>query len=216
MDFVSISSPVFFVRTPEDFLEFTRARKPDPGTGQPDMERLGAFLGAHPEAQPAIQHTLATPPPSSYLRCAYNGIHAFRWTAGDGTASWVRYRWEPAEGEETLSDEEAGDQEADYLQRDLGQRLERGPGRFTLLVKLAQEGDSLEDPTAAWPDDRQVVAAGEVEVTGLAFDRERDGDVLVFDPLRLPDGIEPSDDPILHARPGAYAESVLRRSGVAR
>jgi catalase len=30
------------------------------------------------------------------------------------------------------------------------------------------------------------------------------------------DGIETSDDPILHARSDAYAESVLRRSGVRR
>ena len=32
----------------------------------------------------------------------------------------------------------------------------------------------------------------------------------------VPDGVELSEDPILHARPGAYAESVLRRSGVSR
>src|SRR5918999_6065355 len=50
-DMVALSLPVFFARTPEDFLEFTRARKPDPETGQPDMERIGAWLGAHPEAQ---------------------------------------------------------------------------------------------------------------------------------------------------------------------
>src|SRR5205085_537529 len=49
-DVVGISRRQFFVRTPEDFLEFTRARKPDPETGQPDMERLGKFLGEHPEA----------------------------------------------------------------------------------------------------------------------------------------------------------------------
>ena len=35
-DMVALSLPVFFVRTPEDFLDFTRARKPDPQTGQPD------------------------------------------------------------------------------------------------------------------------------------------------------------------------------------
>ena len=29
-DMVALSLPVFFARTPEDFLEFTRARKPDP------------------------------------------------------------------------------------------------------------------------------------------------------------------------------------------
>jgi catalase len=33
---VGLSLPVFFARTPEDFLEFTRARKPDPETGKPE------------------------------------------------------------------------------------------------------------------------------------------------------------------------------------
>ena len=43
-DMVAITLPRFFVRTPEDFLEFTRSRKPDPETGQPDMAKIGAFL----------------------------------------------------------------------------------------------------------------------------------------------------------------------------
>ena len=40
-----------------------------------------------------------------------------------------------------------------------------------------------------------------------------DGDILVHDPMRLIDGIEPSDDPILRVRSWVYAESVRRRSG---
>src|SRR4051812_37164692 len=35
-DIVALSLPCFFVRTPEDFVAFTRARVPDPETGQPD------------------------------------------------------------------------------------------------------------------------------------------------------------------------------------
>src|SRR5918999_1371730 len=54
-DIVGLSLPCFFVRTPEDFLEFTRARKPDPETGQPAHEKVGALMGDHPEAQHPIQ-----------------------------------------------------------------------------------------------------------------------------------------------------------------
>ena len=39
-------------------------------------------------------------------------------------------------------------------------------------------------------------------------------DILVFDPTRVTDGIDLSDDPILRFRPRAYAASVTRRSGV--
>ena len=62
-DVVALSLPCFFARTPEDFLAFTRARKPDPETGQPDFEKVGAWLGEHPEAGPAIQAALSAQPP---------------------------------------------------------------------------------------------------------------------------------------------------------
>ena len=48
-------APAFVIRTPEDFLELMRLRTPDPETGQPDMEKLGALLGDHPEAQTVDQ-----------------------------------------------------------------------------------------------------------------------------------------------------------------
>src|SRR5215213_2802206 len=51
-DIVSLTLPCFFVRTPEDFLSFTKARK-DPEQLMPD------WLGAHPEALAAIQAALA-------------------------------------------------------------------------------------------------------------------------------------------------------------
>ena len=77
---------------------------------------------------------------------------------------------------------------------------------------MADDGDPIDDPTAVWPDGRTVVELGRLELTGLAFDRERDGDVLVFDPTRVTDGIQVTDDPILLARPGAYSVSIARRT----
>ena len=90
------------------------------------------------------------------------------------------------------------------------------PAVFTLSVQLAEPGDSTDDPTVAWPAERERVTLGRLEVTAAAIDRERGGDILVFDPTRVCDGIECSDDPILHFRSVAYAESVFRRSGVRR
>jgi catalase len=208
-DLVALSLPVFFVRTPEDFIEFTRLRRPDPATGQPDMERLGEWLGRHPEAGPAIQAAVSAPPPASYTRCGYNGIHAFRWVNGGGEARFVRFRWEPEAGVETLSQDEAREQGPDYLQTDL---LEALPAAFRLVVQLAEPGDAVDDPTAAWPEERERVEVGRLEVTGPEEQRERDGDILVFDPIRVTDGIELSDDPILHFRPRAYSVSVARRT----
>ena len=99
-DVVALSLPCFFARTPEDFIEFTRARKPDPETGQPDFGKVGAWLEAHPEAGPAIQAAVTADPPESYATVRYNSIHSFRWTAPDGTERHVRYRFEPEAGEQ--------------------------------------------------------------------------------------------------------------------
>jgi catalase len=215
-DIVGISRRQFFVRTPEDFLAFTLARKPDPETGQPDMAKLGAFLGAHPEAGPAVAEQLAAQAPVSYATTDFNSLHAFRFTAPDGTQRWVRYHWEPQAGVATLDGEEAEGKDRDYLQHELAERLEAGPIGFVVSGAVGQDGDPIDDPTLAWPDERETIELGRLEVTALAFDRDRDGDVLVFDPTRVADGIEPSADPILHIRSHVYAESVLRRSGARR
>jgi catalase len=215
-DLVAITLPRFFVRTPEDFLDFTRARKPDPETGQPDLGKLGAFLEAHPEALPAIQHALSQPAPASYAQLEYHGIHAFKWIAPDGRERWVRFSFRPAAGTAGLSDEEAAGLPPDYLQDELRLRLGREPVEFTLEVALAEEGDDPDDPTEPWPDERERVTVGTLTIDGIDTTRERDGDVLVFDPTRVTDGIELSADPILHIRPEAYAVSVERRSGTRR
>jgi catalase len=212
-DMVALTLPVFFARTPEDFFEFTRARKPDPATGQPDMERLGKWLGEHPEAGPAIQAAVTAPPPSSYACCRYNGLHAFRYVNADGEPRFIRFHWEPEEGVSSLSSDEARDRGADYLQEELSARLDGEPFAFRLVATLAELGDAVDDPTEAWPADRQTVELGRLELTGPETERERDGDVLVFDPTRVVDGIELTEDPILRFRHRAYAVSVERRSG---
>ena len=209
-DMVGLSLPCFFARTPEDFLAFTRLRKPDPDTGQPDMERVGAYLGEHPEAVPAIQAAVSAKPPLSYATCAYNSIHSYRWLDADGGSRYVRFRFEPEAGIQELSKEEAREKGADYLQADIA---DRAGAAFRLVVAIAEEGDAVDDPTVAWPDDRETVEVGRLELGGPEHGREQDGDVLVFDPTRVVDGIELSDDQILRFRPHAYAVSVERRSG---
>ena len=214
-DMVALTLPVFLVRTPEDFIDFTRLQKPDPQTGQPDMEKLGAWFGEHPEAGPAVQASLAAEPPASYAQVAYNGLHAFHWEGADGQSRFIRFGWEPEAGEASISSEEARERGADYLQREILERLESEPAFFRLFVTIGEEGDSTNDPTAAWPPERDRVEVGRLELTGPETEREQSADdVLVFDPTRVTDGIELSDDPILAFRSKAYSVSVERRTGV--
>ena len=216
-DIVALTLPCFFVRTPEDFVAFLQARKPDPETGEPDMGKIGAFLGEHAETAAALQHILPSlAPPRSYATCAYNSIHSFRLANGGG-GRYVRYRWVPEAGVEPLPEDEIEGASAEYLQDDIRERLEGGPVRFTLFARLAADDDAVDDPTVPWPEgERDEVELGTLEVTDLVTERETGDDVLVFDPMRVTDGIEPSDDRILHVRRSAYSVSVERRAGVPR
>jgi catalase len=206
-DIVGLSIPVFFVRTPEEFLEFTLARADS-------FEKVGEFIGAHPATAQALQQIVpALIPPRSYATVAYNSIHAFKLISADGDERWVRWRLVPEAGVEVLPEEERESADPNFLQTEI---LERVPVRFTLVARVGGTDAVTDDPTVTWADDLETVEMGVVELTGPETERETGDDVMVMDPTRVTDGIECSDDPILHVRSHAYSVSVERRSGVPR
>jgi catalase len=206
-DIVALSLPVFFVQDPEQFLEFTHARAELAKTGS--FDKLGAFIGSHPATAQAVEKIAPTLiPPRSYATMVYNSIHAFKLIDADGEGRWIRWRWQPEAGVEWLPEDEREAADPDFLQKDIFDRL---PARFTLLARLGRDEDPTDDPTVAWPEENEIVEMGVLEITGPETEREQDGDVMVMDPIRLTDGIEPSDDPILHVRSPAYSVSVERR-----
>lgn len=209
---VGLTLPVFFARDPDSFMEFLMVTRPDPETRQPDFAAVGEFLERHPETQAALGAAMSAVLPQSYLRVRYNGIHAFRLVNDGGDGTWVRYRWEPELGEENVTSDQARAGGRDYLQDELSRTLAAGPATLRLVFILAADGDSLIDPTAPWGEDREEVVAGRLEITGLADQESCEG--LVFDPTSVVDGIELSDDPILHARSVAYARSFAARRGI--
>jgi catalase len=206
-DIVGLSIPVFFVRTPEEFLEFTLARAES-------FEKVGEFIGSHPATAAALQQIVpALVPPRSYATVAYNSIHAFKLVTADGDERWVRWRLVPEAGVEMLPEDERESADPDFLQDEI---LERVPVRFTLVARVGGDDAITDDPTVAWPEDLETVEMGMIELTGPETEREHGDDVMVMDPTRVPDGIELSDDPILHVRSHAYSVSVERRSGALR
>jgi catalase len=209
-DMAAVPLVVFMVRTPEDFLAFTKAREPDPGTGEPDPQKVLDFIAEHPETGNALQ--LGIPklaPTKSYATSGYNGLHAFALVDADGNETWGRYQWHPVEGEHYLNEEEVDEADRDYLQAEIREHLSSGEAKFRLDFVIAQDGDSLTDPTEEWKGDREVVTLGELTVTGV-IDEPSDGP-LVFDPNNDTDGWKLSDDKILAARGPAYSVSIERR-----
>jgi catalase len=211
-DIVALTLPCFFVRTPEEFVTFQRASI----SALDRALKLPAFLLTHPGALRALRAYSTAKQPASYASLRYHALHAFRWIDADGAGRFIRYRWLPEGGEQSVSAKEAKSRGHDYLQEELADRLGRQPARFTLELQLAGEGDRTDDPTKPWPDERETVNVGTLELTALETGRETGGDVLVFDPTRVTDGIELSDDQILRFRSHAYSVSIERRSGAAR
>jgi catalase len=210
-DMVSLTVPMFFVRTPEDFLGFLAARVPDPATGAPDMAAIGAWLEAHPETLPAVQFALSAELPESYATCTYYGVHTFVFENAGGKTQPFRYHWAPAAGVHTISDEDAVAKGDRYLADELATRLQAGPVEFALWLTFPGDGDPLDDPTQLWPEGRQHVEVGSLSINELAGD-QAEVDRMIWDPNRVVDGVACSDDPILHARGGAYGVSYDRRT----
>jgi catalase len=207
-DIVAQTSPRFPVRTPEAFVELLRAQKP-PAVAW----RMPLFLIRHPEVLrtlPMARKGLV--PPRSFAMCTFYALHAFGFVNGEGQTAYVRYTFVPEAGDQRISSAEGRRLGRDYLHQEIRERLAAGPVRFALELQVAEPGDPVNDPSAVWPDQRRRVTAGTLELTGLDTERETGDDVLVFDPTRVTDGIELSDDPVLHFRPAAYGESVARRT----
>jgi len=212
-DIVAISMPMFPVREPEHFIDFTIARRPDPRSGQPSIPRVLAYAMRHPESLRGIVYAgrhQATVMASRW-ETRYFGIHAFRWISGAGSATYVRYELVPEAGERELPRAEARQRGRDFLNTELAERLRQGPVGFRLEVQVGERGDRTDDPTRPWPKNRRRVNAGRLEIRTLAADQDAGCERRVFDPTHVIDGIECSDDRVLAARRDAYSVSIERR-----
>jgi catalase len=207
-DIVAQTVPRFPVSTPEAFVEFMHAQVPGPSMAW----RVPAFFARHPGSLATLPGSLkALRPLESYATTRYYALHAYRFLDAEGGSRYVRYTLVPETGETRIGPREAKRRGRDYLQDDIRERVQRRPVRFTLELQIAEPGDAVDDPSSAWPPERRRVNAGTLELTGVETERETGGDVLVFDPTRITDGIELSDDPVLRYRHDAYGESVARR-----
>ncbi|MEM5388578.1 catalase family peroxidase [Paraburkholderia phymatum] len=209
-DVLTESAPVHFAKNLDQMLAFLKARIPGPD-GKPDAEKVKAFSAANPETLNQASHVAARPLPGSFAGTTYWGVHAFPATNAAGQTRFIKFKIVPAEGEVTLSDDEAKDRSADFLRADLEQRIAAGKARFHVLALLDRPGDPTMDVTQRWPDedDREAMRLGTIEVTSI--DASESCDSTVFDPSHLAEGIGFPPDEIFAARSNAYGISFSKR-----
>jgi catalase len=175
------------------------------------LVRLPGFLLRHPRAIPRLREAdLEARRLASFAARRYYPFHAFKWIDAEGGERFVRYTWHPSVDEPDIAKEEARRRGRDWLFDELRERLAREPVRMRLEVQIAAAGDNPDDPSDVWPDERERVTVGTLEVTTIDDDAD---DGIVFDPMRLVDGIEASNDPVLRYRPDVYTLSHARRTG---
>jgi len=174
------------------------------GASGPDAAHptpIERFLSTHPIAKTFL--TTQKPPPVSYATAAYFGVNSIKFTNATGKAIYVRYRFVPRAGEHYLSPEEAKANGPEYLQKEISQRVAKGPIVFDWYAQLATPGDKIEDPSVAWPEKRRLAKLGTLTVSKLAEDAAVKDAQTLFLPGTPHAGIEAAD-PMLTLRTTAY------------
>lgn len=207
-DIVSHSVDAFPARDGAEFLEFLKAAAasgPDVASPKP----VETFLASHPATLAFVQ--APKPSPSSLARETYYAINAYAFTNASGNTKFGRYRLLPDSGNDYLSAEKAAGIPANYHYDELHARLAKSPIRFKLFAQIAAPGDTTDDATIHWPESRELVELGTIELTAIASDNAAEQKQIIFDPIPRVEGIEPSDDPLLELRAAIYLLSGRRR-----
>ncbi len=207
-----INTPVFGAANPKTFYENMLAIRPDPETGKPDPEKVKAFRASYPDSQAQAAFLASNNPPTSYGSTTYYSLHAFRFINKANQSTLVRWQFVPQDGEQRLTDEELKEAPANFLEQKLIDRTRQGPLKWDLVLTIGKPGDVDDNPTVAWPSDRQQVKVGTLTLTAAAPQPGAACEKVVFDPLVLGDGIEPTNDPVLQFRSGVYGLSYAKRA----
>ena len=235
-DLIAMTLPEYFTPTVDTFLAFAEMAKPTPyrresswrkiwdllnlKIPQPDpnpgeiispYEGAMAYAGLNDFSKYSIYQVSMIGAPVSYARAAYHAVHTFIVTGQDGTRRWVRFAWTPTVG--VLPRDQNEKPQDHYLAHELRDRLSKGAVEFCLMMVIGEVGDDFADSSRPWGSQRQRVNMGTLTLQTVADDQITDCERLSFNPMRLIDGIEASDDPLLLARLQTYEASRTARDG---
>jgi catalase len=207
-DIVGHSVDSFPARTAEGLLEFLNALiATDPAGPHPNA--IEQFLGAHPAAARFVQ--LPKPIPTSFARESFFAVSAFKFTNAEGRSRYGRYRVLPVAGNEYLDEAAAAARSPNFLFDEIKERVAREPVRLRVIVQLAQDGDTVDDATVRWSEERPRRAFGEISLREIAPNNAAEQQQIIFDPIPRVDGIDASADPLFEPRANVYLISGRRR-----
>jgi catalase len=204
----TLNLPVFPDNSPRGFYDRLLASKPVAGTSKPDPAAMARFLAAHPETAAAMAIIKDQPPTHGFADSTFWGLNAFYLVDAAGRRTPVRWSFVPLQA--ALPAAPAGN---DALFAALVRQLRAAPLRWQLQLVVGEPSDPVHDATIPWPSDRRVIDAGTLTLATAQTEGPGNARDVNFDPLILPAGIEPTDDPLLSARSSVYAASYRARAG---
>jgi catalase len=210
-----INLPVFPFKDPQAFYDNLVASQPDPNTHQPDPAKMAQFAAKNPETVAAIGIIKSHAPSSGFDNSTFYGLNAFRFIAADGSSAPVRWTLASVQPFETAS-ATGSTQDKNFLFDALIASIQQHPLSWHLILTVGQPGDPTADATIPWPDGREQIDVGTLTLNSVESEETSPARDINFDPLILPAGIQPSDDPLLSARSAIYSQSFTRRESETR
>jgi catalase len=209
----NISAPIFGAATPEQLLGRLQSLAPEAETKRPNADKVKQFADANPEVLLQGKYFAGQPVPASFGKVNYWGVHGFGFVDASGKKQMGKWVFEPVGGTQGLSDDEAKAKGSDFLFEDLRQRVAAGSVAFDFNLQLAQPGDKVDSAVTPLPEDRKKVTLGRLSIKSVATDATGACLTITYNPMVLPKGVEPGNDPMLAARAAPYVVSLSRRLG---
>jgi catalase len=204
--------PVFPVNSARGFYEQLLASSPDPVTGKADPARMRAFLADHPETVQALALIKKRQVTSGFTNSTFNSLNAFRLVDAAGASVPVRWSAVPVQPVAADSAESPAAGDKNYLFDGMIAQIAQHPQQWRLIMTIGQADDPTNDATLPWSESREQIDAGTITIDEASSEDGGRCTAVNYDPLVLPSGIEPSDDPLLSARSAVYARSFTLRA----
>jgi catalase len=202
-----LNLPVFPDNSPQGFYDRLLASKPAADTGKPDPQAMAAFLKVHPETAKAMKVIAQSAPSPGFADSTFRSLNTFFMVNDSGVRTPVRWSLMPV-----ASRRQPRRTGTNELFDALVRQIRSGPVQWRLMLTVGEPSDPLDDATLPWPADRRTIDAGTVTLTSIETERRGNARDINFDPLVLPPGIEPSEDPLLSPRSAVYAASYRVRT----
>lgn len=211
-----VNLPVFPFQTPQAFYDNLVASQPDTKTGKPDPEKMAPFAASHPATVRALSIIQSHAPSSGFDNTAFNSLNAFWFIDAAGKSIPVRWTLAPVQPFAAASAAATAQTDKNYMFDELIASILQHPLQWHLIITIGQPGDPTNDATVAWPDGREQIDVGTLTLNHIESEETSPARDINFDPLVLPSGMAPSDDPLLSARSAIYSQSFTRRAGEAK